>query len=58
MPEEVIEASPFRLLVCNGVLKGGALCIDSILLTLSLRHLADCAFFARDLRIFLLFWGV
>lgn len=55
MPEEVIEV---RLSTCNGVLKGGALCINSILLTLSLRHLADCAFFARDLRIFLLFWGV
>lgn len=25
--------------------------------TLSLRHLAVRAFFARDLRIFLLFWG-
>lgn len=58
MSEELVEASPFRLLFCNGVLKGGALCIDSILLTLSLRHLADCVLLARDLRIFLLFWGV
>lgn len=55
MPEEVIEE---RLSTCNGVLKGGALCIASILLTLSLRHLAVRAFFARDLRIFLIFLGV
>lgn len=45
MPEELVEASPnvyWSAMEFN---------------TLSLRHLADCAFFARDLRIFLLFGG-
>lgn len=46
MSEELVEASPN---VCWSGKEFN---------TLSLRHLADCAFFARDLRIFLIFWGV
>lgn len=46
MSEELVEASPN---VCWSAIAFN---------TLSLRHLADCAFIARDLRIFLLFWGV
>lgn len=45
MSEELVETSPnvyWSAIASN---------------TLSLRHLADCAFFARDLRIFLLFGG-
>lgn len=45
MSEELVEASPN---VCWSGKEFN---------TLSLRHLADCAFFARDLRIFLLFGG-
>lgn len=47
MPEELVEASPnvYRPAIASN--------------TLSLRHLADCAFFARDLHIFLIsFFGV
>lgn len=46
MSEELVETSPN---VCWYAMEFN---------TLSLRHLADCAFFARDLRIFLIFWGV
>lgn len=45
MSEELVEASPN---VCWSGKEFN---------TLSLRHLADCAFFARDLHIFLLFGG-
>lgn len=45
MSEELVEASPN---VCWSAMEFN---------TLSLRHLADFAFLARDLRIFLLFGG-